>query len=62
MTSIYILIAFLAGLIVGFCLTAAGVAALIHDKQLVKTPRWYESEREKTRKKNSKKGRKSNEK
>ena len=57
MTMIYVLIAFLVGLAVGFGLTAAGVAALIHDKQLVKTSRWYESELEKTRKKNSKKGR-----
>lgn len=56
MTMIYVLIAFLVGLAVGFGLTAAGVAALIHDKQLVKTSRWYESELEKTRKKNSKKG------
>lgn len=59
MTLIYGLIIFLLGLAVGFGLAAAGVAALIHDKQLVKTPRWYESKLEKTRrKKNSKEGRK----
>ena len=56
MTLIYGLIIFLLGLAVGFGLTAAGVAALIHDKQLVKTPRWYESELEKTRRKTRKKG------
>lgn len=55
MTLIYIIIAFLVGLAVGFGLTAAGVAALIHDKQLVKTSRWYESELEKTRKKGRRK-------
>lgn len=57
MTLIYILIAFLVGLTVGVALTACGVAALMNDKQLVKTPRWYEAELERTRKKNSKKGR-----
>lgn len=56
MTLIYGLIIFLLGLAVGFGLAAAGVAALIHDKQLVKTPRWYESELEKTRRKTRKKG------
>ena len=57
MIYLYIAIAFILGVLIGFGATAAGVSALIHDGQLQRTPKWYQEEVKKKRDKRAQKNR-----
>lgn len=55
--TMYIVITFLTGLVIGFGLAAAGTEALIRDGQLTKTQKWYEEDIKKRRSKRERKNR-----
>lgn len=57
MIYLYIAIAFILGVLIGFGATAAGVSALINDGQLQRTPKWYQEEAKKKREKRARKNR-----